>query len=341
MNYNIECKLSGLSIEKGDPIVVFLLIRNHYLPVGDGHALNPAGGCYASFTPMCLPIMGTYDGEGGLVVDRNDTTVSSICSLYDIDSLKEFWEQVSGEHPYDDTRTQPNMVENLGTISTMFVHRSLYDGMVSAAPNKYEETRSIERFNESTMKALGFVLVSKNESEKYGGIEWALPDGLTVHTDCSPLAEGSYNVRTKGKLISEIKRLEQVIKRNFSHMSQYPFGYFYIKHQLDNWLADHKVIPNHYREQASSAHGMTGHMSRFNPMGRLYRIEDDYDFLLENWVKFKGFIFMFSRTGGRFEPSYRRSLGSGYSREHAKKQAMVLEFLETKNQNFDEDEVDG
>jgi hypothetical protein len=107
------CGITGLPITVGNPCVAFLLVRSEL----HEHQISPSGYCYADdlWSPLELPVFGTYDDYGGLENIREDNNVRR---LLDLLNNRASWASVRIEEDsiHGGERKDPVFVDELITV---------------------------------------------------------------------------------------------------------------------------------------------------------------------------------------------------------------------------------
>lgn len=160
--YNVSCSISHISIGWFDEIVYIPLVLNQYAEykVGDGN--NQLIGCGCFYSPATLPLFGQYDDYGSInIVD--DENVLFLQEKFQC-NINQF---ISLRHDKFET---PSALKPI--CSGMFVHREIYDMMVSDQLDDFgkkspEQTRKYwetqfdqyqQDLNETRKKALDYGL---------------------------------------------------------------------------------------------------------------------------------------------------------------------------------------
>jgi len=113
-SFNVACSISNISIGYGDDITYIPLEVSKYpYKIGDGNNLLIYSHCF--YSPVTLPIFGSYDDYGRIENIKRDTNVEIIEAYFD-----EKIEDICGIYDHD---VKP-------ISSGMFIHREIFDILV-------------------------------------------------------------------------------------------------------------------------------------------------------------------------------------------------------------------
>lgn len=227
---NIECGITKLTIEPGEPVKIFLLLHRKFDSFfkNEGHAICNWDEITGDFYLMCLPLTATF-GELTMQNIVRDTTVLRLENYFGC-SFDKIWEWICQREPerIGIDKPQPPTAKLGGfIISTMFVHKAVYDGFTNR-----------------------FTLDNKHS-------QWVR--SMNVNLD---------------------------LWRNWAKTNP---------KKADEMEDGFRVSSNMYGMASSGG---------FSPIGTIYDVVEDYDFLLDQWAEYGAFLIAYSRVSGRFEPSH-------------------------------------
>jgi hypothetical protein len=135
-SFNVTCSISKLSINKGEKVIFFPLIPPSYLHKGFKEKINVKYFSYQQifysddfFSPLCLPIEGTYADYGlvkNIIKNNNTAAIEKFIGL----DIQQFTDYVSRFEKIDSVDKQ---IENLScNITPMYVHKKVYDSMINS-----------------------------------------------------------------------------------------------------------------------------------------------------------------------------------------------------------------
>jgi len=129
-DYNVCCSISGISINGGDKIAYVPLETSRFANrIGDGNNILIYRHCF--YSPVTLPVFGTYDSYGGVKDIEQNHNTETIEKLFKA-KIKDIISLVKMKKPIS---------------SGMFVHRDVYDFSKTNLVDEWGKTRDSIKYN--------------------------------------------------------------------------------------------------------------------------------------------------------------------------------------------------
>ena len=207
-SYSHNCKLSGLPITSGEPVVLIPMVHRGKLYENSEESLKKYGSTYQcsndsvrmKFSPSIFPIKGEYDDYGGIeniIYDENtkvleeyyDLTIDQIAAIITsgrkndgFDDALKIIKDPNAENAGDDYG-KPVYLErykDLLTMSGMWIHGDLYDKLVeSSNDDGYDK---IDLGTPQMLNELGFIEIEEDKTEDRYNRRFK-KDNLIVNSD--------------------------------------------------------------------------------------------------------------------------------------------------------------
>lgn len=172
-HYSHTCKLTGLPITGGTPVVLFPMVLSDRLYENSEKKLKEQGSTYMctndgnrlKFNPCYLPIKGTYNDYGGIEdIIRDESTkilesyfgisVEDICQVL----TRGGWDGIECDIPEG---FEDRIEDELKKVSGMWIHRTVYENL-TAKKEKVDEYEGLDLGTPELLEALGFTEINES-----------------------------------------------------------------------------------------------------------------------------------------------------------------------------------